>query len=241
MSDFHHMIATVLKGGFGKKGPKINTYGDVSRFSTIDFRNHLFYMISHELSENGDYGAFEAVVMAVLNEHAPIKRKYVRANDGPFMTKALRKENMHRTKLRNRCNNDRTEENLKAYKKQRNICVKLLRKAKFDYYGNIELIDLTNHHKFWRTVKPLFSDKVQVNSSFTLLEDGKIVSKDSEIAETFNNFFANITENLGISANESLLLPTNAIVDPIDKAVMKFQSRPSICKIKENTTSSVKI
>ena len=40
--------------------------------------------------------------MAVLNEHAPVKQKYVRANDGPFMTKALLKENMHRTELRNR-------------------------------------------------------------------------------------------------------------------------------------------
>ena len=66
---------------------------------------------SQELSENGDYGAFEAVVMAVLNEHAPVKRKYIRANDGPFMAKALRKENMHRTKLRNRYNDHRTEEN----------------------------------------------------------------------------------------------------------------------------------
>ena len=125
--------------------------------------------------------------------------------DGPFMTKALRKENMHRTKLRNRYYNDhRTEENLKAYKKQRNKCVKLLRKAKFDYYGNIDLGDLTDIHNFWETVKPLFSDKVQVNSSVTLLENGKMVSKDSEIAEIFNNYFANITESLGISANESL-------------------------------------
>ena len=178
--------------------------------------------------------------MAVLNEHAPIKQKYVRANDGPIITKALRKENMHRTKLRNRYNDNRTKENLKAYKKQRNTCVKLLRKAKFDYYGNIDPGDLTNNHKCWRTVKPLFSDMVQVNSSFTLLEDGKMVSKDSEMAEIFSSFFANITESLGISANESLCLPTDDIVDPIDKAVMKFQSHPSICKIKENATSSVK-
>ena len=39
-------------------------------------------------------------------------------NDGPFMTKALRKENMHRTKLRNKYNDDRSEENVKAFKKQ---------------------------------------------------------------------------------------------------------------------------
>ena len=79
-----------------------------------------------------DYGAFEAVVMggwewglwcfkavvmAVLNEQAPVKQKYIRANDGPFMTKALRKENIHRTRLRNKYNNDSTEENLKAFKK----------------------------------------------------------------------------------------------------------------------------
>ena len=31
-------------------------------------------MITHELSENGDYGAFEAMVMAELNEHAPVKQ-----------------------------------------------------------------------------------------------------------------------------------------------------------------------
>ena len=79
-----------------------------------------------------------------------------------------------------------------------------------------------------------------MNSSVTLLENGKMVSKDSEIAEIFNNYFANIAESLGISANESLLVPTNDTVDPIDKAVMKFQSHPSIRKIKENTTSSVK-
>ena len=110
--------------------------------------------------------------MAVLKEHA---------HNGPFITKALRKENMQRTKLRNRYNDHRTEENLKAYKKQRNKCVKLLCKANFDYYGNMDLGDLTDSHKFWKTVRPLFSDKVQVNSSVTLLEEGIMVSKDSEM------------------------------------------------------------
>ena len=238
LSDFHAMIVTVLKGGYVKRGPKIITYRDYSRFSAVDFRAHLSNVLSQELVGNGDYGAFEAVVMGVLNEHAPVKKKSIRANDAPFMTKVLRKENMHRTKLRNKYNDDRTEENLKAFKKQRNKCVELLRNSKFDYYRNIGLGNLTDNHKFWKTVKPLFSDKVQVNSAITLIEDGKVVSRDSEIAEIFNNFFANITESLGISANEALLLPTNDIIYPIDKAVRKFESHPSICKIKENITLS---
>ena len=68
-----------------------------------------------------------------------MKKKSVRANDGPFMTKALRKAIMNRTHLRNRYNNDKTDDNKKAFKKQRNLCVKLLREAKREYYTNIDL------------------------------------------------------------------------------------------------------
>ncbi len=232
------MVVTVLKGGYVKKGPKIITYRDYSRFSTEHFRIHLFNKLSQELVESGDYGAFEAVVMGVLNEHAPVKKKSIRANDGPFMTKELRKEHMHRTRLRNKYNKNRTEENLKAFKKQRNKCVKLLRKAKFDYYRNIDLDNLTDNHKFWKTVKPLFSDKVQVKSAITLIEDGKMVGKDSEIADIFNHFFANITESLGICVNEAFMLPVNDILDPIDKVIRKFEPHPSIRKIKEKITFS---
>ena len=200
----------------------------------MDFKDDLVHMVSSELSEIEDYGAFEAGVMRVLNEHAPVKKKSIRANDGPFMTKALRKEHMHRTRLRNKYHNHRTDANLKAFKKQRNKCVKLVRKAKFDYYQNINLGNLTDNRKFWKTVKPIFSDKVQVKSSLTLIENGKMMSKDSEIAEIFNHHFATITDSLGISINESVLLPTDGILDSVDKAVRKYDAHPSICKIREN-------
>ena len=47
--------------------------------------------------------------------HALIKRKYVLANDGPFMTKELRKAIMHRSKLKNRYTYNKNEGNHKAY------------------------------------------------------------------------------------------------------------------------------
>ena len=42
--------------------------------------------------------------------HAPVKKKYIRAKMDLSWLKALRKENMHRTRLRNEYNNNRTEE-----------------------------------------------------------------------------------------------------------------------------------
>ena len=69
------MIFTVLKGGHVKRGPKIISYRDYSRFNTVDLRTHLIHILLSELGGNEDYGAFKAVVMAILNEHAPVKRK----------------------------------------------------------------------------------------------------------------------------------------------------------------------
>ena len=90
-----------------------------------------------------------------------LKTKYVRASAEPFMTKALRKAIMFRTRLRNRKIEERTPENWNAFKKQRNKCVKTLRQAKCDYCGNLDEKSITDKREYWKTVKPLFSEKVQ--------------------------------------------------------------------------------
>ena len=79
----------------------------------------------------------EDVFMNIFNKHVPIKFKYVRANDGPFMTKQLQKEVMIRSNLKNICNRDKSDAFYLAYKKQRNKCTNLLRKAKRTFYNNL--------------------------------------------------------------------------------------------------------
>ena len=90
-------------------------------------------MILSELTEMEDFGAFKTKAMHSLNEHAPVKEKSIRANEGPFMSKAVRKEHTHRTRLCNKYGNNRTDANLKAFNMQRNKRAKLLQKVKFDY------------------------------------------------------------------------------------------------------------
>ena len=116
LSDFHAMIVTVLRGGYRKKGPKIINYRNYAKFCADDFRKDLYDQISSELQDNEDNGAFDTVVTDTLNRHALLKTKYLRANDGPFLTKALRKAMMHRKRLRNKYIKSRTEESLKALK-----------------------------------------------------------------------------------------------------------------------------
>ena len=109
-----------------------------------------------------------------------MKKKLVRANHAPFMTKSLRKAIMLRSKLRNRYNKSRTTKNLYSYRKQRNICLKLLRSAKKDYYNNLNISHVTDNKKFWKTVKPVFSNKPRQSKRIVLVDNDDIISNEAE-------------------------------------------------------------
>ena len=60
------------------------------------------------------------------------------------MNKELQKAITIRPKLRNKFLEEITESNKKAYCKQRNICVNILRKTKKQYYPKLEIISVTD-------------------------------------------------------------------------------------------------
>ena len=138
------------------------------------------------------YDHFITIFLIVLDKHAPIKKKHLRANHTNFVTKQLRKAVMKRSKLRNDFLKDRNDASQSAYRKQRNLCVTLLRKAKKQYFSNLEPKLITDNKKFWNSVKPLFSDKITVKEIINLTENGKILNSDTDIADTFNDYFSSV-------------------------------------------------
>ena len=158
----------------------------------------------------------------------------------PFLNKDLSKAIMTRTKLRNIFLQNKGEENKIRYTKQRNFCVSLLRKTKKRYYENLNEKSAVDNKLFWKTVKPLLSDKVMGKDHIHLAENDELIKTDLETAEVFNNFFSNIVQNLKISryANEELIVSN--INDPTLKTILKYRNHPSITaiqnkyKIKDN-------
>ena len=227
------MIVSVLKTTFLKHGPTVINYRNYKNFNEIVFRNDLREELGKIEPSNLNYTSFETIFNRVLDKHAPIKKKFVRANDKPFMTRALRKAVMLRSRLRNRYNKDQTVENWNKFRKHRNSCVKLFRREKRNYYNNLDISLVIDNKKFWKTVKPFFSDKSQSKNKIVLIEDETIISNDLEVAETMNEFFVSVTDSLGINENSGYENATDGITDPIDKAVHKFSNHPSILKIKD--------
>ena len=104
LSDFHKMVVTVLNSTFPKQGPTVINYRNYKNFNEIAFRNDLREELQRIEPSDLNYSSFETTCDKVLDKHAPVKKKYVQANDKPFMTRALPKAVMLRSTLCKRYN-----------------------------------------------------------------------------------------------------------------------------------------
>ena len=231
LSDFHKMVVTVMKTTFPKAQPKIIYYRDYKHFDLVKFRTEL-----REELRKSDHGyfQFEMIFLRVLEKYAPMKKKVLRANDKPYMTKVLRQAIMRRSSLRNRYLKDKSDESLRLFKKQKNYTKRLAKRERTKYFASLDLNNYTDNIKFWNTVKPMFSNSSIGPNNITLVEKGRIVTDDKEIAETFSNFFIDAVSSLSIEENRALIDDVGDEINPVQKAVKKFQHHPSILSIKEH-------
>ena len=76
-------------------------YRNYKKFDNLKFKEALNReLMKHDL-DNKDYENFHKIVLSILNAHAPLKKKHLRANHASFVTKEFRKAVMKRTRLRN--------------------------------------------------------------------------------------------------------------------------------------------
>ena len=144
------MVVTELKMGFQKLKPHTVAYRD-KHFDNEKFRSDIENCASEK-----NLKCLKETVFCIFNKHAPIKRKYVRANEAPFMTKELHKAVMKRSKLRNKFLKTKSITDRKIYNVQRNYCKKLLRSTKKSYFNKLDISKINDNRSFWKTIVPLF-------------------------------------------------------------------------------------
>ena len=197
LSDFHKMILTVLKTTFQKVKAKEIVYRNFKQFDMNKFKND----IREKLRSVNNYETFESEFLNVLNIHAPLKKKVIRANHVPYMTKSLRKAIMKRSQLESKYLRNSTVENMKIYKKQKNFCSRLYKKERKKFYSELDIKNITDNKLFSKTMKPFLSDKCSQASKISLVQKGNVISDDQELGRTFNSFFETAVDSLGIKEN----------------------------------------
>ena len=198
MSDFHKLTLTVLKVFHAKDKPKIIQYRDFNHFDNASFKTDLLQELSIQNVRPGEFEKFKYISSKILNTHTPIKEKHVRCNQSPFTNKQFRKAITTQTRLLNKYRKYNSAGNLFTYKRQRNLCVKLLRKSKKVFYNNLNLKRITYNRKFWQTIKPNYTDKTFKDERITLVEGDKVMTEEKDVVKKFKDHFEKIVETLKI-------------------------------------------
>ena len=148
------MVVTVIKTSFERLKPRTINYRDYKSFENKLSREELLYELSKTtLEENADgFQNFIEMCKKTLNHYAPTKQKFVRGNHLSFMNKTLSKALIHKTRFHNKYLRNKTDETKKGIPNNE-ITVSLLRKSKREYYGSLDVKNITDYERFWKTIK----------------------------------------------------------------------------------------
>ena len=94
---------------------------------------------------------------------------------------------------------------------------------------------LSDNKKFWKTIKPYFSNKGLNSNRLFLKEKGNPVSNEKQLATIMNNFFINITKDLELKEDNS----SNA--STLENVLKVFDAYPTFEKFRRNIKSNEKI
>ena len=202
ISDVHSMVTTKLKCSIPNRKPRSIRYRCTKNFNKHDFLADLEEAGLEECAlvenTNSAWKFLTDKFKSIIDIHAPVKNKRVRANPAPFMNTTLRKEIMKRKRLYHNYLSCRNQSNWELYRRQRNACVSLRRKAIKGYFAEKCGQGPSEGKKFWDTIKPFLSNKGPGSScDIILCENNQVMNKQTEIVETFNNFFINVAANIG--------------------------------------------
>ena len=167
------------------------------------------------------FSTFTETFRRVLDKHAPLKTKRVRANRSPFMTKELSKAVMSKSKTRNKYIKWPSRENFLAMKR--------VTKSSF-----------SNNKKFWNTVKPFLTNKGFLpNDNISIKVNDDLVTDKTKLANLFNLHYINIVEKVSgappaIQGNPNSPNEDNTIVKNIIK---QYENHSTIINIKNHIDS----
>ena len=172
---------------FAKQKHETIFYRNCKKFDNLKFKEALNRELMKHDVNNTDYEFFHGIVLTILNEHAPLKKKHLRANHANFINKRFQKAFM------------KSEATKTASSNWQNIC--LLKNPKRSSFEILNVKLVRSNKKLWKNVASLFLNK-------------NIIWNDKKFAETYHGFFSNNGKTLNISPNPYLISETSQ-TDPV--------------------------
>lgn len=233
----HNLIVIVRNTKIAKPGPKVIIKRSYKMFNQENFVNDVKNVCWSKVlsSTNPDeaLSKFDEVLMPLVDKHAPLKKFTVRNARTPWLDNEIKELMKQRNLAKKTATITGCETDWQVYRKLRNSVTKLNRNKKKVYYEN-RINDIKyNSKKLWNTVNDLLGRKNKLTPSFLEVEGG-FITKPSEIANHFNEYFIGKIDKLrndmpDTDNNISHLLIKNEIMKD-NNCKFKFE-RVSISKV----------
>ena len=186
ISDWYNLISVVIKGL--APPPKVRkllcrSYRNVDEVAFSDAVGAIPFHVAYVFDDVDDiYWAHETLLLDIVDEHAPIREKYVKAKLTPFMNSQLRKASFKKAMMFNKYKQCQTATNWELYRIQRNLVTKLKRQSIRNYFHE-RCAEGPKSKDFWPTVKPFLSNKGLLKDPVIVLsENNNIISDQTSVA-----------------------------------------------------------
>ena len=79
---------------------------------------------------------------------------------------------------------------------------------------------------FWKTIKPLLLDKGINTARISWINDNKMITEDTKVANTLNMYFEAAVNPIVITENKHLLMETGDLEDTIKISIRNLKNIP---------------
>ena len=237
LSDFHDLICYSTKMHVCKRVKQVVKYRSYKNFDSQNYKHGLSIVPFHvaDIFDSVDdaYWFCEHLLLDVINQHAPIKTRTTKQKSVRYMNGELRKAINVRDAFKRRYYKCKNQANWERYRYQRNLVVKLRRKS-LNRYTKEKCTGQAGTKSFWKTVKPLISDKTISNDCDVILfENENVVNDAASVCNIFNQHFVTMTKDIGDD-------DTVQSDDTVDSIIQMYSNHDSIKHIK-NTINAVEL
>ena len=241
-SDSHSLIYVTTSLRAPRLAKKTVTYRNYKNFQAESFIKDLEYIPTSVTSVFNDpsdnYWAYLSMVKDVVDDHAPLKTIKTRAKEVPFMNRPLKQAIRKRKRLHKRYQMFPTNTSWEKYRLQRNKCVNIRRLSIRQYFYD-KCKGGAKNTNFWPTIKPFLTNKGATSTDDIMIKtDDKLLTDPQKVTDHMNDFYINITKDIGSQLEPAPQLTTETNTEYVTKCVDYFDNHPSIMKIRQKTKMS---
>ena len=137
---------------------------------------------------------------------------------------------MNNFKAKNKYLHWPSRENFISYKRTKNKCNSLTKKAKRDFFKEATKDRIMASKKIWRAVKPLLTNNDCISDFIGRENEGNLICNEQELVELFNEHYINTVEKSSGKKPLSLGNSSDASQDEmtVKEIISVYSNHPSI-------------